>query len=494
MQLLFCSVYTGTVTLPYVFVVLAGGVYFYTGIYYVALYLVRKNNQLVVREGEILWFGVASLCMLGISLSVVGMRGYLSWNPMMWERLFWACGTAGLGCFDRFYMEMARSGSDKISETQHGYMLLPMIGFMLALSGMFRNDTHMTHGNLILPPGKVGVTLITAQIFFNGIRLYGFGADTIKWFEHSRSVRVAIALAIIGLMVATVDVIRLVTLQCTIPYTIYFCLLVVMAFVWFFMGRFVTIDNEIIKRDIHLRMNYKELTKNQEALISKEQMAGVGEAAMMINTDIIVPYRALKKKLKAAKKPGGDLSVLEQDVLKLNRFVDEFLKFAKIKFNGKQPLRWNEMAAHMQKTIAMRFSRLQLDVEVSEEVIHVDQVLFEEMLIRVMRDCTQLSLAPNISPLGEDVISTDFRCPTEYCLGISVLLDDKGQPNVHRVQLSASLEKKFPGQEKLSKLGWAFADRVAQLHGAHLQEMHTETMLNYVIDLPYAPPPAHEAS
>lgn len=220
----------------------------------------------------------------------------------------------------------------------------------------------------------------------------------------------------------------------------------------------------------------KELEQSREMLAHAEKMAVLGKLSSEVAHSIRNPMTSIKMRLfslqrglEMTEKQKEDISVLSEEMRRLDNIVRNFLEFSRPPKLKKEPVDLSEL---MTMTLGLLEHRLRLSsVSVERKIqpglskIMGDPELLKEVLVNlVVNACDAMEDSG-----GGMLIITEEEALAE-CLGRTVMvkIQDTG-PGVPEEIRDRVLEPFFTSKEEGTGLGLSIADRIIQEHGGMLQ-------------------------
>lgn len=235
-----------------------------------------------------------------------------------------------------------------------------------------------------------------------------------------------------------------------------------------------------------------DLQKNRELLAQAEKLATLGRVAAGVAHEIRNPLTAIKMliySLQADLSPDDekskDLEVIAKEVQRMERFIQNFLQFARPQKPSHRPVEVNAAVRETLAVLAPRIrqfgARLIENYQTNATKIRVDEDQIKQVLMNLIMNA--LESMPNGGELKvETVPQTDSQNGN---IGVQIRITDTGCgiPN----ELMTSLFDPFvSGRQDGIGLGLSIAHQIVQQHGGQIEAQNNQKGgATFVVTLPY---------
>ncbi len=223
------------------------------------------------------------------------------------------------------------------------------------------------------------------------------------------------------------------------------------------------------QRTEELRHSHAELAQIQNELVTKKQLAAVGELAAAIAHEVRNPLAVIVNAVAGLRRPGlrpedGTmlLDIVDEEAGRLNRLVTDLLRFARPVNVKRTPVSLIELAKRCRASIASGF---EVDVQASDDpdlqTVDVDPNLF-----RLVFD----NLVANACQAMGDTGTVEIRVERVELRGESaarVEIRDRGHGMDQHV-LGRALDPFFTTRPSGTGLGLPIVQRIVEAHGGEL--------------------------
>jgi signal transduction histidine kinase len=238
--------------------------------------------------------------------------------------------------------------------------------------------------------------------------------------------------------------------------------------------RFLRARDELGLRTVELTRSHDELSLVQEELVRKEQLAAVGELAAVVAHEVRNPLAILKNAVSSLRRenlPEADrhtcLSVLDEEVERLNRLVRDLLAYARPVAPQSVPVQLGDIvdkAIEHARRGSRRRDGVTFDVDLSgaPETVHGDRDLLEQALINIVENAMEAMeeggvvtvRAKETAAAGRDAVAVTFHDTGE---GMDTLVRSRAR------------DPFFTTRPYGTGLGLAIVERVARAHGGTVE-------------------------
>ncbi|HET9929799.1 MAG TPA: ATP-binding protein [Polyangiaceae bacterium] len=223
------------------------------------------------------------------------------------------------------------------------------------------------------------------------------------------------------------------------------------------------------QRTEELRHSHAELVQVQNELVTKKQLAAVGELAAAIAHEVRNPLAVIVNAVAGLRRPGlrpedGTmlLDIVEEEAGRLNRLVTDLLRFARPVNVKRTPVSLIELAKRCRTNIASGF---QVEVQASDDP-ELQSVDVDPNLFRLVFD----NLVANACQAMGDAGTVEIRVEKAELRGESaarVEIRDRGHGMDQHV-LGRALDPFFTTRPSGTGLGLPIVQRIVEAHGGEL--------------------------
>lgn len=251
-------------------------------------------------------------------------------------------------------------------------------------------------------------------------------------------------------------------------------MLSIVAMSYLLLDRFVRTSEQLSSRTLELRSSYDELRHTQQELVQKEQLAAVGELSAVIAHEVRNPLAIIKNSVSGLRRPqlgAGDretlLSILDEEVDRLNRLVNDLLAYARPVTPQAREIPLEDLidrAVDLARRGNGRAAAVEVEVDVAGgvESLFGDPDLLRHAFVNIVENALQamtsggtLSVCARQATLGAGrAVRVDFRDTGE------------GMDNTVR---SKALDPFFTTRPTGTGLGLAIVERVVRTHGGQIE-------------------------
>lgn len=229
-----------------------------------------------------------------------------------------------------------------------------------------------------------------------------------------------------------------------------------------------TVSN-LRQRTEELRHSHAELAQIQNELVTKKQLAAVGELAAAIAHEVRNPLAVIVNAVAGLRRPGLRsedsvmlLDIVEEEAGRLNRLVTDLLRFARPVNVKRTPVSLIELAKRCRTAIGAGF---QVDVQASDDP-ELQSVDVDPNLFRLVFD----NLVANACQAMGDTGTVEIRMDRAELRGESaarIEIRDRGHGMEPQV-LERALDPFFTTRPSGTGLGLPIVQRIVEAHGGEL--------------------------
>jgi len=251
-------------------------------------------------------------------------------------------------------------------------------------------------------------------------------------------------------------------------------MLSIVAMSYLLLDRFVRTSAELSSRRRELRHSYDELRHTQEELVHKEQLAAVGELSAVIAHEVRNPLAIIKNSASGLRKARLDaegrstlLQILDEEVERLNRLIEDLLAYARPLAPQARKIDLQQLAERSIETARAgnpKGEQVEIDVRRAESVPRVqgDPDLLRHALVNLVDN------ALKAMPAGGK-LEVRFR-EVEIDADPAVAIDfrDTGEGMDTNIR-SRARDPFFTTRASGTGLGLAIVERVVRSHGGRVE-------------------------
>jgi signal transduction histidine kinase len=248
----------------------------------------------------------------------------------------------------------------------------------------------------------------------------------------------------------------------------------VAAISWALLDRWARVESELEQRTKELIRNHDALCHAHQQLVRKEQLAAVGELSAIIAHELRNPLAILRHAVSGLRREDlrrDDaetlLRILDEEVDRLNRLVQDVMTYARPVTPEPTPVRVQELVAravelaresHPQhKAIAFAFRS-----EGADDIVEGDPALLRHALINIVDNAIQAM------PDGGTVTITVRSTQLDGREALAIDFQDEGE-GMDTLVRSKARDPFFTTRASGTGLGLAIVDRVARMHGGRVE-------------------------
>ncbi|MCC7539392.1 MAG: hypothetical protein IT379_24420 [Deltaproteobacteria bacterium] len=356
------------------------------------------------------------------------------------------------------------------------------VGWCACLAGLFFDpsrpvDTSRALVTLVtLDRGPEAATTVVGWVFIGAAALGLLYATSIAWIGSrggQRHVR-PLAIALTALCVAAVhDVLLNAGVLGSLFLFEHSAFVLLMTICLSLLREFVRIGGELEARTAELDRSVKELRAAQEELVSKEQLAAVGELAAVIAHEVRNPLAVIANAVAGLRRsPLSDadratlLDILEEEGGRLNRLVGDLLSYARpiAVQHRRVPLRpCLGRAVELARETNPHSSKVEVKMALTgPEVVVGDEDLLRRAFTNLVENAFQA-----MHETGELVVSSSSLDVEGRVPGVALSFRDTGEGMDTLVRSKAG-NPFFTTRPTGTGLGLAIVSRIVRAHGGNL--------------------------
>ena len=244
-------------------------------------------------------------------------------------------------------------------------------------------------------------------------------------------------------------------------------------------------------RTDELRSSHAELRVVQSELVSKNQLAAVGELAAAIAHEVRNPLAVIVNAVAGLRRVSGSeedrgilLSIVDEEAARLNRLVTDLLRFARPVSVKRSPVSLGELAKRSRSQI---LDGHEIVVSISADP-EIQTVWVDPNLFRLVFDNLVQNACQSMRGGGRvDIVVTRGLLPTGHA--VSIQIKDHGHGMEPEVRERA-LDPFFTTRPSGTGLGLPIVQRIVEAHGGELLIESTEGEgTSVTLFLPLGAPP-----
>ncbi len=219
-----------------------------------------------------------------------------------------------------------------------------------------------------------------------------------------------------------------------------------------------------------LKQSRKDLEQTYQQLIQQKSLAEIGHFAVTVAHEVKNPLGIIKGALDILKKPDIDpetretmIAYVEDEVMGLNRLIQEFLEFSRPKPLSFSTVHLDELITDVSERMNLEWKPKGINIKCSvlgqpsELTLEADADLLSRAISNIIKNACEASKP------GQSVDISVARTGGE----ISIRITDQG-PGIGREDLARIFEPFFTTKVKGTGLGLAFAKRILEAHMGQL--------------------------
>jgi signal transduction histidine kinase len=262
-------------------------------------------------------------------------------------------------------------------------------------------------------------------------------------------------------------------------------------------GQLEQTASSLQQRTEELRHSYAELAQVQSELVTKKQLAAVGELAAAIAHEVRNPLAVIVNAVAGLRRAGIReedrtmlLDIVDEEAGRLNRLVTDLLRFARPVSVKRSPVSLVELANRCRSGVGDAFEiRVELASDPGVQVVDADPNLFRLVFDNLVSNACQ--------SMGERGI-VEIRIDRAELLGqeaARIEISDKGHGMEPQV-LERALDPFFTTRPSGTGLGLPIVHRIIEAHGGELliDSLEGEGTRVVIIVPVHAPPEAAAAA
>ncbi len=223
------------------------------------------------------------------------------------------------------------------------------------------------------------------------------------------------------------------------------------------------------RRTDELRSSYAELRVVQSELVTKNQLAAVGELAAAIAHEVRNPLAVIVNAVAGLRRPGGReedramlLSIVDEEAARLNRLVTDLLRFARPVNVKRSPVSLVELANRSRSQAADGHDVvIAIDDDPEIQTVWVDPSLFRLVFDNLVQNACQSMRGGG----RVDIVVTRAKLPTGPA--VSIQIRDHGHGMEPEVRERA-LDPFFTTRPSGTGLGLPIVHRIVEAHGGEI--------------------------
>jgi len=234
-------------------------------------------------------------------------------------------------------------------------------------------------------------------------------------------------------------------------------------------GQLEQTASSLQQRTEELRHSYAELAQVQSELVTKKQLAAVGELAAAIAHEVRNPLAVIVNAVAGLRRAGIReedramlLDIVEEEAGRLNRLVTDLLRFARPVSVKRSPVSLVELANRCRTGVGDAFEiRVELSADSGVQVVDADPNLFRLVFDNLVSNACQ--------SMGESGV-VEIRIDRAELLGQAaarIEIRDKGHGMEPQV-LERALDPFFTTRPSGTGLGLPIVHRIIEAHGGEL--------------------------
>lgn len=460
-------------------------VYGYVAIYYGMLWAFRRADREYFYFALLLAFlGAHSLADAAVLAPVPGEGARASLQVALIAAM----------AMNAYFVEFCHALAERPVPARRFLYALVAVGIALVGMGLYTRPAPSTGTGPLVPgvleltwAGRVQMTAMILISVWGLVRAWPAG-------RRERELRVLTLALAASLAAAAHDGLVQLGLVRSVYLLEHTSLLSVGAMSWALLGRFVRVEEELERKTTALETSTRDLRATQELLVTKEQLAAVGELSAVIAHEVRNPLAVIKNAVSGLRRKtlgredrGTLLEIVGEETERLNRLMHDLLAYArpvtpKSEAVGVVALVQRALDSARQGSEQAELVQIVLDVEEAPAELAGDAGLLRHALVNVI-DNAILAM-----PDGGTLTVSIKPARIEERAAVSLSFHDQGEGMDTLVRDKAT-RPFFTTRPAGTGLGLAIVERVVRNHGGRIDiESSHGAGTNVTIRLPLTRP------